>query len=303
VRNYFYLSLGMACTGASVAISKPLADVMPVFLLGLIRCLIAAAVVAPFVLAPFVPAPSRTGFVGARRVRGPLIMQTVTGVFLFTVFLFLGVARSTALTAGIITATMPAAVAVLSYFWLKERMNRFQAAGIALAVLGVGLLGVAGESSSGGTAPLVGVGLLVLAVISEAFYTIYAKQTAEHIAPLPTVLLVNLIGAALFLPLGLWQAYSFDWALADGAIWWLIFAFSIGSSVFALVFWYMGIKHVAANMAGLFTAVMPLSAGAIALLFLGETLTPAHVGGAILVVGAIGLGAFKGEEQKPRAAS
>lgn len=296
----------MACTGASVAISKPLADVMPVFLLGLIRCLIAAAVVVPFVLAPIVLAKGRSGFVGAREVRGPLIMQTVTGVFLFTVFLFLGVARSTALTAGIITATMPAAVAVLSYFWLKERMNRFQAAGIALAVLGVGLLGVAGagagESGTDGTAPLIGIGLLVLAVISEAFYTIYAKQTAEHLAPLPTVLLVNFIGAALFLPLGLWQARSFDWALADGPIWWLIFAFSIGSSVFALVFWYMGIKHVAANMAGLFTAVMPLTAGAVALVFLGETLTLAHALGATLVIGAIGLGAFRGEGQKPGAA-
>lgn len=287
LRNYLFLSLGMAFTGATVAISKPLATVMPVFLLGLLRCVIATGVLAPLMLKG-----RETVFAGAAEARRPLIGQSVTGVLFFTTFLFFGVRHSTALTAGIITATLPAAVAVLSFFWLKERLSRFQAAAIALAILGVGLLGFAEDPAAAGQGaiPLLGTGLLVLAVIAEAFYTIYAKQTAQHLAPLPTAFLVNLIGMALFLPLGLWQGLSFDWTLADGQIWALIFTFAIGSSVFALVFWYMGVKHVEANVAGLFTAVMPLSAGAVAIFFLGETLSAFHVAGATLVIGAIVLG-------------
>lgn len=293
MRNYLYLSLGMAFTGATVAISKPLAAVMPVFLLGLLRCVIAAGVLAPLMLRD-----RETIFKGYTAARKPLIGQSVTGVFFFTTFLFFGVRHTEALTAGIITATLPAAVAVLSFFWLKERLSRFQAAAIALAILGVAVLGFAGDGEAPGAAygqsalPLAGIVLVVLAVIAEAFYTIYAKQTAQHIAPLPTAFLVNLIGIVLFLPLGLWQGAHFDWALADGRIWSLIVAFAIGSSVFALVFWYIGVKHVAANVAGLFTAVVPLSAGAVALLFLGETLSRFHIFGAVLVIGAIVLGSL-----------
>lgn len=240
MRNYLYLSLGMAFTGATVAISKPLAAVMPVFLLGLLRCLIAAAALAPLMLKN-----RAVKFQGFERARGALIAQTVTGVFLFTSFLFFGVRHSSALSAGIITATLPAAVAVLSWIWLKERLGRFQALGVALAILGLATLSLAesGNTAGANAVPLLGTGLLVMAVIVEAFYTIYAKQTALHLAPLPTAFLVNLLGVGLFALPGVWQGLTFDWALADARIWALIFTFAIGSSVFARVL-EIGRAHV-----------------------------------------------------------
>ena len=209
--------------------------------------------------------------------------------------------HSSALSAGIITATLPAAVAVLSWVWLKERFGRFQAMAVALAILGVATLGLAenGDAAGANAVPLLGTGLLVMAVIAEAFYTIYAKQTALHLAPLPTAFLVNLLGAGLFAVPGLWQGLTFDWALADARIWVLIFTFAIGSSVFALVFWYMGVKDVEANVAGLFTAVMPLSAGTVAIVFLGESLTRYHVVGALMVIGAIVLGSLNKPAKPP----
>lgn len=294
LRHYLFLALGMAFTGATVAISKPLASVMPIFLLGLLRCLIAAAVLAPFMLRN-----RQTTFHGLGQVTGPIIGQTITGVVLFTCFLFFGVRHSTALSAGIITATLPAAIALLSFFWLKERLSRVQAAAIALAIFGVILLNFVGETSAAGGGAIVVLGtlLLVCAVIAEAFYTIYAKQTAARLAPLPTAFLVNVIGALCFLPFGLWQGLSFDWALADTRIWLLIFTFAIGSSIFALVFWYIGVKHVKANVAGLFTAVVPLSAGTIALVFLGERLSLFHVIGALFVIGAIVLGSLNSRDK------
>lgn len=281
----------MAFTGASVAIAKPLAAVMPVFLLGLLRCVIAAAALAPFAFKDF-----RASLAGASVARGALIGQTITGVFLFTSFLFFGVRYSSALSAGIITATMPAAVAVLSYFWLKERLTRAGAFAVGLAILGVAFTNAAGgdgaDMSGGGpdvalARTLLGTGLLVLAVFSEAAYTIYAKQTAQHLGAIPIAFFVNLLGALLFLVPGVTQGLSFDWALADRSVWILIFCFAIGSSVFALVFWYIGVREVKANVAGLFTAVMPVSAGLIAVFFLGENASPAQLAGGLLVVAAI----------------
>lgn len=288
LRNYLLLSLAMGFTGATVAIAKPLAAAMPVFLLGFLRCVIAAAALAPFALKDLKSARqgSRTGLELAWR---PLLGQTLTGVFLFTSFLFFGVRASSALTAGIITATLPAAVALLSVVWLKERLSPLQLLAVALAVFGVGLVNLAGTGHEAG-ASLLGTVLLVLAVFSEAAYTIFAKQTAEHLAPIPTAFLVNALGAALFLLPGGWQGLGFDWSQMTPGLWALVFCFALGSSVFALIFWYMGVKGVASSVAGLFTAVMPVAAGAVAIGFLGERLSLAEALGAFCVLAAIFMG-------------
>ena len=72
-----------------------------------------------------------------------------------------GVARSSALAAGVIMAAMPAVVALLSWRMLGERVGLRVAAGIACAIAGIALVALArddeGELASGS---LVGSALL-----------------------------------------------------------------------------------------------------------------------------------------------
>ena len=49
-RNYFLLALSMSLVGGTVAIAKVLSAEMPVFLLGALRCAIAAGALLPWVL-------------------------------------------------------------------------------------------------------------------------------------------------------------------------------------------------------------------------------------------------------------
>lgn len=66
-----------------------------------------------------------------------LLLQSFTGVFLFSVCMLYGVKLTTGMESGIITSTTPMAVGVLAFFLLKEKIEKRMAAGIVLAVIGV----------------------------------------------------------------------------------------------------------------------------------------------------------------------
>jgi len=290
-RNYFLLALSMSLVGGTVAIAKVLSAEMPVFLLGALRCLIASVALLPWMVKDINRTRERGGLTITAGDLTPIAGQAVFGVFLFTSFLFFGIRSSNALSAGIITSTLPALVALLSFVWLREALGPRKGLSIVLAVLGVGVLNLQGVTGAAASASLVGNGLILLAVMSEAAYTIFAKQSADRLPLGLTAFLVNLFGLVLFAPIAAGQALRQDWQAVPMSLWSLIFLYAIGSSVFALLLWYRGVRNIAANIAGLFTGFVPLTAGVIAIAFLGEKLTFAHMGGAALVLGAIWLGA------------
>ncbi|MCY7791669.1 DMT family transporter [Bacillus haynesii] len=129
---YFSLALAMAIVGSSVVVGKLMVETIPVFLSSGIRFFIAAAVlmILLFWIEKGFPALSKKDvFV--------LLLQSFTGVFLFSVCMLYGVKLTTGMESGIITSTTPMAVGVLAFFLLKEKIEKRLAAGIVLAVIGV----------------------------------------------------------------------------------------------------------------------------------------------------------------------
>lgn len=292
LRSYFLIALSMCLVGGTVAIAKVLSDDLPVFVIGFLRCLIAALALLPWVTYVHWQEIKKRQIAISKPDLMPIIGQAFFGILLFTSFLFFGIRSSNALNAGIISATLPAVIALLSIFWLSEKITGRKGLSIVVAIGGVMILNVQGASGSG-SATLVGNGLIFLAVISEAIYTIYAKRSADRLPLGMTAFLVNLVGLGLFLPFALTPLMNLSWSAISNETWALMVIYPIASSVFALVLWYEGVKNVPANVAGLFTGFVPLSAGALAILFLGEVPTLFHGLGAGLVLFAIWLGATR----------
>ncbi len=285
--RYFLLALSMVLVGATVVIAKVLTDELPVFVLGALRCLIATMALLPLAYSGLVQTqkPSTDLF-------SPILGQAVFGVLFFTSFLFYGVRHTSALNAGIVTSALPAAVAVLSVIWLKERLGSVRAVAIAFAIFGIVILNLQ-SVEGGGTASWLGNGLILLAVLSEAAYTIFAKQSAERTGVILTAFWVNAVGLALFLPMALWQGVHVVWLSVPFSTWALLVTYALSSSVFALLLFYRGVQDIPANVAGLFTGFLPLTAGAVAIVFLGERLTLAHGIGTVLVLTGIWLATRK----------
>ncbi|PFH08543.1 threonine/homoserine efflux transporter RhtA [Collimonas sp. PA-H2] len=284
-KSYVYLALAMMLVGANIGFGKAVIAVVPVLVFALLRFVIAVIVMAP----QFFKAAPRL----ARHEWLTLFGQAFFGTFLFTLCMLYGVQHTTATAAGVITSTLPAAVAILSRLILKEKLQARTLASIVLAIAGIAVLNLSKSDSgdSGGT-PLVGNLFIIAAVLCEATYVVLSKRLAQTLSPLRITAYSHLFGLLLMLPIGLTAALSFDFSVVTASMWLLIIWYAVAASVIVFWFWLTGTKHVQANVAGIFTALMPLAAAFIGVVFLHESLGWAHFVALALVLTGIAVASW-----------
>jgi drug/metabolite transporter (DMT)-like permease len=269
-RAYLLLTSGMAVVGAYVGFSKVIVATVPVFLLGSIRFGIAALVMLPWSF-------PKGSLAVLRSQRKLLFLQSFFGNFLFTICMLSGVSRTSATAAGLIMSTLPAAVALLSFLTLRERLGVRTSAAVALAVLGIAVLNVERGAASERAFEWLGNLLIVGAVCCEALYVVLGKRlTSANVGPMQISAWINLVGLVLMLPLGLAQARDFDFSTVTPALWTLIVIYSLAASIASTWLWLSGLKAVPANQAGVFTIALPVTSAAVGVLFLSESLSIAH---------------------------
>ena len=267
---YLCLAASMALVGSYVGLSKVLVLVFPVFLLAWLRFGIAAVAMALWVRRGADEAPLST------HDRGLLFLESFFGNFLFSICMLFGVSMSTALTAGVILAGIPAAVALMSRAFLGERIAPRVAAGIACAVGGIALVALTKHSESAPPGSLLGSLLLVGALLCEASYVVMGKKLTGNVSPKRISALINLWGLALVTPFGVWQALRFDFTAVAAASWWLLGFYSIAASVATVWLWMTGLKQVPASSAGVFTVFLPVSAALVGGVVLNEIVSLAQ---------------------------
>ena len=275
---YLLLALSMALVGSYVALSKPLAAALPVFLLAWLRFGIGALAMPHWLIKPASePLMSRT-------TRQLIFLESFLGNFMFTICMLFGVSMTTAVSAGVIMAAIPAVVALLSRVFLRERISPRVAAAIGLAAIGIGLFSLSKqELSTQVTSGLEGhfshktawLGNLLVfgAVVCEAAYAVIGKKLTGSVSPKRITALINLWGFALMTPMGLYAAWAFDFARISHDVWLLLVFYALAASVWTVWLWMTGLKAVPAAQAGVFTVMLPISAAAVGVLVLGESLS------------------------------
>ncbi|MBI0534588.1 DMT family transporter [Roseomonas sp. KE2513] len=275
---YAQLAGSMVLTGANVVVAKTLAGALPVPLILGLRCLIACAVLLPLALwRDGAPWPGRGVLLN-------LLLQAATGTILYNAALLAGLRLTTALEGGLVLATLPAVIALGSALWLRERVSPRGWAAVALAAGGMGALVLARGGAGGGSA--LGNGLVFLGVCGEAAYVLLAKRASGALPLLSASLGMQAFSAALLLPAWLPEAGAAA-RLADPLLLSLLLFHALTASVLSLLLWYGGLRRAPAGMAGVFTAFLPATAAAAAILFLGEEPTPTHALGFALLLASM----------------
>jgi drug/metabolite transporter (DMT)-like permease len=273
---YLCLATSMSLVGSYVAMSKPLVNALPVFLLAWLRFGIGGLAMWRWLRKPAGEPPITS------HTRRLLFLESLLGNFLFSICMLFGVSMTTAVSAGVVMSSIPAVVAILSRVFLKERIALRTAAGIACAAVGIGLFSLQKPDTAGAgdTPGLLGIGLPVwgnllvfAAVICEASYVVIGKRLTDGLGPKRISAIINLWGFALVTPLGLWAAWSFDFSSVPVSVWGLLVFYALAASVWTVWLWMTGLKGVPASRAGVFTVMLPVSAAAIGVLFMGETLS------------------------------
>ena len=277
----------MALVGSYVGLSKLLVAVFPVFLLALLRFSIAAVAMAGWVRRA--PGEDRL----SRHDRRLLFWESFLGNFLFSICMLFGVAHATALVAGVVMAALPAAVAVLSRVFLRERLDARTIAGIACAVAGIALVALGKHDASSGSASALGVLLLCGAVICEASYVVIGKRLTGNVSAKRISALVNLWGLALVTPLGLYAGWRFDFSAVAMPIWALLGFYAIAASMITVWLWMTGLKHVPASSAGVFTVFLPVSSAAVGVLLLGEHISTIQATAFVVAIAGVLLATWR----------
>jgi len=273
---YGSLALSMALTGSYVALSKPLVAALPVFLLAWMRFGIAAVAMIPWLRKPADEAPMTP------QTRRLLFLESFFGNFLFSICMLYGVSMTSAVSAGVILAGIPAVIALMSWIFLGDRISRRMWAAAACAVLGLVVLALAradmfaghaaGDAAPAGNAWL-GNLLVFGAVVCEGAFAVIGKKLTGVLGPKRISSLINLWGFTLMTPFGLYLALEFDFAGVDIGIWLLLVFYALAASIGTVWLWMTGARHLPAAQGGIFTVMLPISAALVGVLVLGESIT------------------------------
>lgn len=260
----------MMIVGAYVGFSKLLVAVFPVFLLAWLRFGIATVAMSTWLKkAPNTPPlDPRTCYL--------VFLESFLGNFLFSICMLFGMLHATAISAGVIMAGIPAAVALLSRLFLNERLSLRMVTAIALAVAGIAVLAVSRGGNDDGATSMLGTLLLVGAVFCEASYVVIGKRLTGQLSPKRISALINLWGLLLVTPFGIYAAWSFDFSVVSASIWGGLVLYALAASMWTVWLWMTGLKTVPAAKAGMFTVFLPITSALVGVAFLGEVFTLAH---------------------------
>jgi drug/metabolite transporter (DMT)-like permease len=290
----------MLLVGSNVGVGKSIVAFIPVSLFALLRFVIAIAVLWPLLRPSKMKRVQRGEWVN-------LFLQALFGTFMFTLLMLNGVQRTSAVAAGVITSTIPAVVALFSWFFLKERPNGRALVSIALAIIGVVVINVAqnahgANSTNGGSESSFAGNLMVLgAVCCESFYVILSRRLTQTLPAIDICAYTHGFGLLLMLPLGLPALVSFDYASVGAGTWTLVLWYGLSASIFSFWLWMKGIRHVDGSLAGVFSAVLPIAAAVYGIAFLGERPTLAHGIALACVVAGIALASIRARPVPPMA--
>jgi drug/metabolite transporter (DMT)-like permease len=275
------LALSMTLVGSYVGLSKGLVAVFPVFLLAWLRFGMGGLAMLHWLRKPAGEQPMTA------QTQRLVFLESFLGNFLFSICMLYGVSMTSAVAAGVIMASIPACVAVMSWLFLRERISPRVWAAVACAVLGISLVSLSKSEllpryfiDSGAHLPIKNTSeqalwgnlLLVGAVLCEAAYAVIGKKLTAALGPKRITSLINLWGFALVTPLGLWQASSFPFSSVPNSTWLLLVFYALAASVWTVWLWMTGLKTVPASQAGVFTVMLPISAAAVGVVWLGETM-------------------------------
>jgi drug/metabolite transporter (DMT)-like permease len=271
---YACLALSMSLVGSYVALAKPLVAAIPVFLLAWLRFGIGGLAMLHWLRKPGHEAPMTP------QTRKLVFLESFLGNFLFSILMLFGVSLTSAVSAGVIMASIPAVVALLSWAFLRERISSRIWGAIACAALGIALLGLArpepqaASASGAGLVPGAWLGNLLVfgAVLCEASYAVIGKKLTGVLGPKRITSLINVWGFALVTPFGLHAALQFDFTSVPPGIWALLVFYSLAASVWTVWLWMTGLKIVPAAQGGVFTVMLPVSAALVGVFALGERL-------------------------------
>lgn len=286
VSAYGELGAAALIIGSSVTAGKVTAAQLPVFL-----SQAASLAIALLVLLPLVWIRHRHGaWRVSRRDLLLLILTAFGGMFLFRVFMLYGLRYASAAEGAMITGLTPAAVALLSRWFLGERIAGRAGTGILCSLAGIAVIQLPQFLAPGGEsrpASLTGMLLLTAAVVSEAGLSVLRKKLSPDVPSLLAVGYITAFALPMFLAGSAVELLRQGIPVIHPADVALVVYYGICVTALAYILWFRGAAKVTGGTIAVFTALIPVCALGLSHFVMGEPLYLRHFAGAGLVLAGI----------------
>ena len=213
------------------------------------------------------------------------------GMWICGAWVYIGARSTGATNIALIYALAPVFIALVSTFWLRERLGLVQWLGIALAFAGLEHVVIKGQWSALAQVRLVAGDLWILAAtVSWTLYSIFLKRWPSDFSPIARLVLIISGGVLLLLPLAAIEALP-DLPMTQTIWGWKTFALVVAAGVIPGAGAYLAYatlqKTLGAARAGLTLYLGPVYAAVTAFLVLGEPIEWYHGMGALIILPGI----------------
>jgi drug/metabolite transporter (DMT)-like permease len=260
---------------APVATRALVFQLAPLALLTL-RQLLAASVLLPWA----VPVMRRIGVRDMPRFAAAGLL----GMIGYNLPVTVGLQWLPASSAGLLLATEPVWVLVISYVFLGERAGPRVLLGSGVALAGVAVIAGPSALSSGyGMRAVAGAALVLLATMAFGGYTVVLRPLSEKYGPVPATAVSTVLGAVPYLAFvgPLWPSRLSQPAWAE-----LLFL-ALGSTVAGMLLWNQAIVRGGSARISRLLYLEPVVSVLGAMVFLGERATAAVLVGGVLVIAGV----------------
>jgi drug/metabolite transporter (DMT)-like permease len=277
---YLALCSAVIFWGVSFVATKIALESIPTFTLILGRFALAGCVF--FILMVLRGFPRLT-----LKEHGRVILIALCEPGLYFTFETIGLQYTTAPMASLIIATIPVVVLILSALFLGERTRLAGIIGMATSLGGITILVTADPQFSWAVSGhLLGDLLILGAVLSAAFYIIFARSLGKQHSAMEFTGLQAIYGALLFVPAFLWELPTVQWTETSLRSVTAFVFLTLFATIGAFLCYNHALTKLLATRAAIFINGIPVVTALSAWVLLGERLTLVQgAGGAMVLVG------------------
>ena len=184
--------------------------------------------------------------------------------------------------ATLMANTAPIFVTLVSFFFLRQKIESSFFRALILAFSGVSIVILAGSGSD--STRLLGDSLGLIAAIFYAAYILVIKKLTDTVPPAHTLFFATLFTAVFLFPIGLLESESFFPSSQKG--WIILLAYAVISQALAQGLITFGISRLSAHLSSLILLVQPVAAAIYGWLLLSESINLWQgLGGAVVLFG------------------
>lgn len=263
-------------------VGRMLSTTIPPFTLSFSRMLISFLILLPIMVPVF-----RKEWELVKKQWKWLLLLAITGVIGFNVLTYQAAHFTTAINITLVNGASPVIMVLLAYWIMGEKGSLRLYFAVVLSI--AGLLWVMTQGSLELLRHLQfnpGDLLMLLAIFMWAVYSVYLKKVTG-LGPLSVLFFGTLVGCVLLLPVTIGElAVREAGPIGVREVAGMLFL-GIFPSIVSLVCWNRAVELIGPSRCSLFQNLVPVWGAVMAFLMLGESITIAHLVGALLVFAGV----------------